>query len=159
MSEKHRADAKLGVQTRVVQLYPPPNMLPCGRPSRTSMAPFVTKNCPASPWWLKSWNRLKTTLFMLRTCVMSPAWKIHPSVYFPAHQARQDHHQPMRNSFDCAIGASASHAKCFARRSTRLGLGSQNRCLDGFRKLSDHILGERIAGMKGPARMEPCAAI
>ena len=42
-------------------LYPPPGMLPCGRPSRTSMAPFVTKNCPASPWWLKSWNRLKTT--------------------------------------------------------------------------------------------------
>ena len=37
------------------------------------------------------------------------------------------------------------------------------RCLDGFRKLSDHILGERIAGVKGPrraiARMEPCAAI
>ena len=37
------------------------------------------------------------------------------------------------------------------------------RCLDGFRKLSDHILGERIAGVKGPrraiARVEPCAAI
>ena len=130
VNEKHRADAKLGAQTRVVPTTEYAAMRQAIEnihgtlhdkelPSKSLVAQKLEQIEDNAPHYVEDLREVTSLEVGAYETVIDPAstfLRIKPGKTITS---------PQPSSFVCAISASASHGKCFAQ-STRLALGSQN---------------------------------